>query len=372
MSRQPIRRDPGRPAGERPAAAPEPACWRCCRAAPTPSACCTRSRECSAPRRVDALHVTTACGRRRTRTSASAGAVRGLGVELHVERVSDPGAREHSRRWRGRRATRRPRRVAARAGLDLVATGHTASDQVETVLYRLATSPGRRALLGMAPRRDRIVRPLLAVSGEDTRAYCREAGLPLARGRVQPGPPLGAKPPAARRDPCAARDPSGGRGKCARDRGPAARRAGGARAGGGRGAPAHRRGRQPPAVEAARLAASRPRCGGCCSGAWRSRPPGRPCRCAAERMREIERLAERGGSGVAGARRRRASGRGIWRGPVPARTRRRGAGPAALPVPGACRFGAWEVRAEPGRFPPAGDLGSLDEPLLDAAGSASR
>jgi tRNA(Ile)-lysidine synthase len=32
----------------------------------------------------------------------------------------------------------------------LIATGHTASDQVETILYRLAASPGRRALQGMA------------------------------------------------------------------------------------------------------------------------------------------------------------------------------------------------------------------------------
>ncbi len=31
----------------------------------------------------------------------------------------------------------------------LVAVGHTATDQVETILYRLAASPGRRALLGM-------------------------------------------------------------------------------------------------------------------------------------------------------------------------------------------------------------------------------
>jgi tRNA(Ile)-lysidine synthase len=57
------------------------------------------------------------------------------------------------------------------------AAAHTASDQAETVLYRLAVSPGSRALLGMAPRRGRLVRPLLEASREDTREYCRERGL---------------------------------------------------------------------------------------------------------------------------------------------------------------------------------------------------
>jgi tRNA(Ile)-lysidine synthase len=45
------------------------------------------------------------------------------------------------------------------------------------VLYRLAVSPGSRALLGMAPRRGRLVRPLLEASREDTREYCRGRGL---------------------------------------------------------------------------------------------------------------------------------------------------------------------------------------------------
>lgn len=57
------------------------------------------------------------------------------------------------------------------------AAAHTRSDQAETVLYRLTSSPGRRALLGMAPRRGRLVRPLLEVGREDTRAHCRGAGL---------------------------------------------------------------------------------------------------------------------------------------------------------------------------------------------------
>jgi tRNA(Ile)-lysidine synthase len=91
-----------------------------------------------------------------------------------------------------------------------VATGHTASDQVETILYRLAASPGRRALLGMAPREGRIVRPLLGVSREQTAAYCEARGLgwredetnddeQFARARVRHGllPALRAVHPAA-------------------------------------------------------------------------------------------------------------------------------------------------------------------------------
>ena len=53
----------------------------------------------------------------------------------------------------------------------LRATGHTASDQVETVLYRLVASgvPG-----GIKPKReDGVVRPLLTLWREETEAYCR-------------------------------------------------------------------------------------------------------------------------------------------------------------------------------------------------------
>ncbi len=59
----------------------------------------------------------------------------------------------------------------------LIAAGHTASDQVETILYRLAASPGRRALLGMAASEGRLIRPLLGVTREQTAAYCVAQGL---------------------------------------------------------------------------------------------------------------------------------------------------------------------------------------------------
>ena len=59
----------------------------------------------------------------------------------------------------------------------LVAAGHTASDQVETILYRLAASPGRRALQGMVASEGRLIRPLLGVTREQTAAYCQARGL---------------------------------------------------------------------------------------------------------------------------------------------------------------------------------------------------
>jgi tRNA(Ile)-lysidine synthase len=59
----------------------------------------------------------------------------------------------------------------------LRATGHTASDQVETILYRLVTSGTTR---GIQPNRDDgVVRPLLTLWRHETRAYCDEHGLPF-------------------------------------------------------------------------------------------------------------------------------------------------------------------------------------------------
>jgi tRNA(Ile)-lysidine synthase len=58
---------------------------------------------------------------------------------------------------------------------ELRATGHTLSDQVETILYRLAA---RGTTKGIEVRRDDgVVRPLLCVWREDTEAFCRERGL---------------------------------------------------------------------------------------------------------------------------------------------------------------------------------------------------
>ncbi|HEV2999785.1 MAG TPA: tRNA lysidine(34) synthetase TilS [Solirubrobacteraceae bacterium] len=94
-----------------------------------------------------------------------------LGVELVVERPERP-AGGNLQAW-----ARDVRYAAAARLAATIATGHTATDQAETILYRLAASPGRRALLGMAPREGAIVRPLLGVTRAETAAHCERRGL---------------------------------------------------------------------------------------------------------------------------------------------------------------------------------------------------
>jgi tRNA(Ile)-lysidine synthase len=66
----------------------------------------------------------------------------------------------------------------------LRATGHTASDQVETVLYRIVASgaPGRID----RRRADGVVRPLLDRWRDDTEAYCLAEGLDFRRDTSNP------------------------------------------------------------------------------------------------------------------------------------------------------------------------------------------
>jgi tRNA(Ile)-lysidine synthase len=282
-----------------------------------------------------------------------------LGIELAVERVTAP-RRGNLHAWA------RDARYGAAARLALerrarVAAGHTATDQTETVLYRLAASPGRRALLGMPARDGRLVRPLLEVTREQTAVYCRERGLawredaanddPLyARARVRHGlvPELRAVHPAAERNvvrtaarlrdeadvlDAAVDDVLGGRGALA--------------------------GAELTALPAAlaRLVLRRLAEDAAC----------RPAPDAAERLAELVALTATPGSAELSLQGglRAVSEYGTLRFTASAQP----AAPAAvrLGVPGEARFGAWEVRARPGPPTPRDgvlDAGALGDRLL--------
>jgi tRNA(Ile)-lysidine synthase len=100
----------------------------------------------------------------------------GLGVALAVERPRRPEGPGNLQAWARDSRYAAAARLAETGEATLV-TGHTADDQVETILYRLASSPSRRALLGMRPQDGRLARPLLGTTRAETTAYCEARGL---------------------------------------------------------------------------------------------------------------------------------------------------------------------------------------------------
>ena len=118
---------------------------------------------------VEALHVEH--GLRGDRGCEDAAFCERLGAAVVHVSVAEGGnieARAREARYRAARA-----RAAGRP----VATGHTLSDQAETVLYRLASSSGPRAVRAMRPVAGGVVRPLLCLTAAETRAWCAEHGL---------------------------------------------------------------------------------------------------------------------------------------------------------------------------------------------------
>jgi tRNA(Ile)-lysidine synthase len=98
-----------------------------------------------------------------------------MNIALEVKRPRRP-PNGNTQAWAREERYAAANAIAAARDAD-IAAGHTASDQVETILYRLASSPSRRALLGMRPRDGRLVRPLLGVTRNQTTEYCIERGL---------------------------------------------------------------------------------------------------------------------------------------------------------------------------------------------------
>ncbi len=118
---------------------------------------------------VEALHVDHRLRGAAGRSDAEYCAARGAEVTL-VELTA--GGNLEARARDARYAAAR-----ARAGDRPIVTGHTLSDQAETVVYRLASSWGPRGVAAMRPWAGAIARPLLCLTAAETRAWCSERGV---------------------------------------------------------------------------------------------------------------------------------------------------------------------------------------------------
>jgi tRNA(Ile)-lysidine synthase len=99
-----------------------------------------------------------------------------LGIPFFTERI-DVGELAQTDRLSLEDAARRARyaflrRVAAKVGADRICVGHTADDQVETIVMHWLRGSGLRGLSGMPASSGDIARPLLCISHSDALAYC--------------------------------------------------------------------------------------------------------------------------------------------------------------------------------------------------------
>lgn len=69
-------------------------------------------------------------------------------------------------------------RTAEQVGADVIATAHTADDNLETLLLHLVRGTGLQGLTGIPPRQGMLVRPLLSTTRREIEDYLRLYGIP--------------------------------------------------------------------------------------------------------------------------------------------------------------------------------------------------
>ncbi|MDR3553095.1 MAG: tRNA lysidine(34) synthetase TilS [Clostridia bacterium] len=103
-----------------------------------------------------------------------------LGVEIfvcHADAVAEAAAHGETLEQAARRIRYAFLEDTA-ARLDArLATAHTLSDSMETMLINLTRGTGLKGLCGIPPVRGRIIRPLIMDERRDTEAYCEQHGL---------------------------------------------------------------------------------------------------------------------------------------------------------------------------------------------------
>ena len=64
-----------------------------------------------------------------------------------------------------------------RVAKDKIATAHTASDNLETLIFNLTRGTALKGLCGIPPKRGNIIRPIILCTREDIENYCNDNGL---------------------------------------------------------------------------------------------------------------------------------------------------------------------------------------------------
>jgi tRNA(Ile)-lysidine synthase len=101
-----------------------------------------------------------------------------LGLPFHIRSANVPAIQDNQEQ-----AARRVRQnyfaeLIAAGAMDRIATGHTRSDQAETVLYRILRGSGLAGLAGILPvTKEGVVRPLLELDRAEIEAWLRERSI---------------------------------------------------------------------------------------------------------------------------------------------------------------------------------------------------
>ena len=100
-----------------------------------------------------------------------------LGVPLFCERIDVPRYAQE-RKLSTELAAREVRYdFLSRVSKGAVATAHTASDNLETLLFNLTRGAALKGLCGIPPKRGIFIRPLILCTREDVEEYCEKNGI---------------------------------------------------------------------------------------------------------------------------------------------------------------------------------------------------
>lgn len=101
-----------------------------------------------------------------------------MGVPLFCERIDVPLIAKDEKQSLELAARNVRYKFLQRVSKGFIATAHTASDNLETVIYNLARGASLDGICGIPQKRGRIIRPILECTRKEVEMYCEEKGVP--------------------------------------------------------------------------------------------------------------------------------------------------------------------------------------------------